>query len=193
MLNKRRAILETATRLFYAHGYHAIGIDRIIAEAGVAKMTMYKYFASKSELISAVLKERDAHFQESLFSFVSTFHDPLERIKAVFTWHDRWFNETTFNGCMFISASAEYSDPSDEIHLIAKQHKQTIQDRISEILKEITEENVALRLAAQLLQILEGAIVTGLIFSDRNAAITAWRTAAAVLSADELIADMRTL
>jgi len=41
MLNKRQAILDTATRLFYAHGYHAVGIDRIIAEAGVAKMTMY--------------------------------------------------------------------------------------------------------------------------------------------------------
>ncbi len=187
MLNKRQSIVDTAARLFYAHGYHAIGIDRIIAEAGVAKMTMYKHFASKTDLISAVLKERDSRFQESLFSFVSAFHDPLEKLKAIFTWHDRWLNEPTFNGCMFISAAAEYSDPSDEIHHISRSHKQTIQDRITVILKEIAEEKLALRLGAQLIQILEGAIVTGLVFSDRNAAITAWRTATAVLKAEGLI------
>lgn len=187
MLNKRQAIVDTATRLFYAHGYHAIGIDRIIAEAGVAKMTMYKHFASKNDLICAVLKERDLHFQESLFAFANSFYEPLEKLKAVFTWHDRWLNETTFNGCMFISAAAEYSDPSDEIHQISKLHKKVIQDYLTSILKEIAEEKVALKLGAQTLQILEGAIVTGLIFSDRNAAITAWCTAAAVLKAEELI------
>jgi len=192
MLNKRQAILDTATRLFYAHGYHAVGIDRIIAEAGVAKMTMYKHFASKNDLISAVLKERDVRFQESLFSFVSTFHDPLEKLKAIFIWHDRWLNETTFNGCMFISAAAEYSDPKDEIHLISKQHKQAIQDRISETLGELAEEKVAQTLGTQLFQVLEGAIVTGLIFSDRNAAVTAWRTTAALLKAEGLIAGVHT-
>lgn len=186
MLNKRQAIVDTATRLFYAYGYHAIGIDRIIAEAGVAKMTMYKHFASKNELIGAVLKERDSRFQDSLFSFVSTFHDPLDKLKAIFTWHDRWLNEPNFNGCMFISAAAEYSDPSDEIHQISRLHKQMIQDRITVILKEIAEEKTARKLGAQLLQLLEGAIVTGLVFSDRNAATIAWRTAAAVLKAEVL-------
>jgi AcrR family transcriptional regulator len=187
MLNKRQAIVDTATRLFYAHGYHAVGIDRIIAEAGVAKMTMYKHFASKTDLICAVLKERDFRFQESLFSFANSFYEPLEKLKAVFTWHDRWLNESTFNGCMFISAAAEYSDPSDEIHQISKLHKKVIQDYLISILKEIAEEKVALKLGAQTLQILEGAIVTGLIFSDRNAAITAWSTAATVLKAEGLI------
>ena len=194
MSNKRRAIVDTAARLFYAHGYHAIGIDRIIAEAGVAKMTMYKYFASKADLISAVLKDRDSRFQKSLFSFVSTFHSPLEKIKAIFTWYDRWLKEPTFNGCMFISAAVEYSDPNDEIHLLSKAHKQAIQDHITLILKEVTKERTALSLGAQLIQILEGAVITGLVFGDRNSAITAWRTAAAVLNAEGLIdADTQAL
>lgn len=191
MYNKRQAIVDTATRLFYAHGYHAIGIDRIIAEAGVAKATMYKHFASKTDLICAVLKERDIYFQESLFVFVSTFHAPLEKLKAIFRWHDHWLNDETFNGCMFISAAVEYSAPCDKIHLISKQHKQAIQDHITKTLEEITDEKRALRLGAQLLQILEGAIVTGLIFSDRNAVITAWTTVTAVLKAEGLLSQMQ--
>ncbi len=187
MPSKRQAIIEAAARLFYAHGYHAIGIDRIIAEAGVAKMTMYKHFASKSELIGAVLAERDMRFRESLFSFAKAFDGPLEKLNAIFTWHDRWLNDHAFNGCMFISAAAEYPEPGDEIHVISKRHKQAIQDYVTETLRAIAEEKVARRLGVQLLQVLDGALVMGLIFRDRNAAITAWRTATAVLRAEGLI------
>ncbi len=190
MLNKRQAILDTATRLFYAHGYHAIGVDRIIADAGVAKMTMYKHFPSKVDLIGAVLRERDSRFRASLFAFVDTFSTPLDKLRAVFTWHDAWLKEATFNGCMFISAAAEYPDPDDEIHRISKQHKESIREHITEILKEIAAEDVARNLGAQLLQILEGAIVTGLVFTDRDAATTAWRTAAATLRAAGLSVEL---
>ena len=186
MLNKRQAIIDTATRLFYADGYHAVGIDRLIAEAGVAKMTLYKYFASKTDLIDAVLKERDTNFQKSLRSFVDTFHEPLEKLKAIFIWHDRWLNEPAFNGCMFINAAVEYSAPDDPIHRTARLHKQVLQADITAILEDIVEKKAAHKLGEQLLQILEGAIVTGLVFKDRNAAITAWRTAAAVLKAEKL-------
>lgn len=116
-----------------------------------------------------------------------TFDDPVEKLSAVFTWHDRWLNEPTFNGCMFISAAAEFSDPADEIHVISRQHKQAIQDLITEILRGIAREDAAQRLAVQLLQVLDGALVMGLVFRDRNAAITAWRTATAILKADGLI------
>lgn len=189
MQNKRQAIIDTATRLFYAHGYHVIGIDRIIAEAGVAKMTLYKHFSSKTDLICTALKERDTQFQESLFTFVCTFHEPLEKLKAVFTWYDCWLHQESFNGCMFIRAAIEYSDPDNEIFLIAKRHKEIIQGYITEIINEILAERIALRLGVQLHQILEGAIVTALIFSDRNAAITASRTAAAALKAEGLMTD----
>lgn len=190
MHNKRQAILDTATRLFEAHGYHAIGIDRITNEAGVAKMTMYKHFASKRALICAVLKERDIKFQKSLSDFVGTFHEPREQLKAVFTWYDRWFNEASFNGCLFISAASEYPDQQDEIHLISKLHKQNIQSYIIQILTLIApviDEKVAQRLGEQLLQILEGAIIGALIFNHKNTVITASRTASAILKAERLI------
>jgi len=186
MLNKRQAIVDTAMRLFYANGYHAVGIDRIIAEAGVAKMTMYKYFTSKTDLIVAVLKARDADFQGSLWAFVDTFHEPLEKLKAIFIWHDRWLNEPAFNGCMFINAAVEYSDPGDLIHHTSRLHKQALQDHITAVLEGVVKKKPAQRLGGQLLQVLEGAIVTALVFKDRSAALTAWRTAAAILKAEGL-------
>ena len=57
MKEKRQILIDTATRLFSQDGYHAVGIDRILAEAGVAKMTLYKYFPSKKELVVEVLGE----------------------------------------------------------------------------------------------------------------------------------------
>lgn len=183
--DKRQAILDTATRLFYAYGYHAVGIDRVIAEAGVAKMTMYKYFASKMELISAVLNERDCNFCTSLFTFANSFPEPIERLRAVFIWHDRWFNENTFNGCMFINAAVEYPDPEDDAHLISKQHKESIQSYLLSTLKELLpEEKIALRMAGQLLQIIDGAIVTAQVLSDRKAALTAWSSASSLLKSE---------
>jgi AcrR family transcriptional regulator len=190
MNNKRQVILMTASRLFYAHGYHAVGVDQIIAKAGVAKMTMYKHFASKAELISTVLKERDKRIQTSLFTFVDEFHNPLERLKAVFTWHDRWFNESDFNGCMFISAAVEYANPDDQFILQSRQHKQIIQKHLTDTLKVLLkDEKAAQRLGGQLLQVLDGAIITRHILNDRNAALTAWRTAAALLKAENLNVD----
>ncbi len=187
MSNKRQTILDTATRLFYAYGYHAVGMDRIIAEAGIAKMTLYKNFASKTDLILAVLQERDLCFQASLKSYVGTFNEPLEKLQAIFMWHDKWFKEKTFNGCMFINAAAEYSNPHDSIHIATQQHKQAIQNFITTILKTLTTEILATKLGGQLLQILDGAIVTGLIFNDHNAALTAWCTTTALLKAHGLI------
>jgi AcrR family transcriptional regulator len=187
VLNKREIILNTAERLFYAEGYHAVGIDRIIDEAGVAKMTMYKHFASKAELIVAVLQERDARLQKSLQVFVDAINDPGKKLKAVFSWHDRWFNEPDFNGCMFINAAIEYSNPDDDIHQVSRQHKQNTLAYLSKILDGIVEKKRARKLAGQMLQILEGAIITRHIFNDRNAALTAWQTAAALLKAEGLV------
>jgi len=65
-LNKRDQLIEKAQELFYREGYHATGIDRILAESGVAKMTLYKHFKSKEELILAVLETRHRTMIERL-------------------------------------------------------------------------------------------------------------------------------
>ncbi|MDR3323549.1 MAG: TetR/AcrR family transcriptional regulator, partial [Zoogloeaceae bacterium] len=110
MLSKRQLILNTALVLFRAYGYRAVGIDRVLAESGVAKMTLYKYFPSKTALIAAVLEERDRDFLQSLTAFVQARQTPQAQLRALFLWHYRWFQDASFNGCMFINAVAEFPE-----------------------------------------------------------------------------------
>lgn len=63
---RKQHLLDVAHQLFNKHGYHATGIDWILAELGVSKATLYKYFRSKEALILAVLQQRHEHFVESI-------------------------------------------------------------------------------------------------------------------------------
>ncbi len=85
MATRRDHLIDTALRLFYQQGYHATGIDRILAESGVAKMTLYKHFRSKDELILAALQLRDERFRNWLMAEMEAASpDPVERLLAMF-------------------------------------------------------------------------------------------------------------
>jgi len=102
----RKRILETADRLFYQEGVRAVGIDRIIAEARVAKMTLYTHFPSKDDLILAVLK----HWEVSVLEF---FRSAMERhakkaknsLRSFFVALKEWFESPGFRGCAFQNAA----------------------------------------------------------------------------------------
>ena len=123
-LSKRDQLLETAWQLFYRDGYHATGIDRILSKAGVAKMTLYKHFRSKEELILAVLEKRSAQFRESFSEFLDAKKRTPERdLLAVFDWLITWVASKDFRGCLFQKAMAEYQELGDPIHQAALAHK----------------------------------------------------------------------
>src|SRR3954470_11176335 len=89
---KRDLLMDTARRLFYRDGLRAVGIDTILAEAGVAKMTLYNHFASKEELIIAILEKRDREFRASIAAKVDAAGpEPEARLLAVFDWLEGWF------------------------------------------------------------------------------------------------------
>src|SRR5262249_978180 len=120
----RQRILETADRLFYQEGVRAVGIDRIIAEAGVAKMSLYKHFASKDELILAALKYRE----ESVLEF---FRSSMERharkakspLRAFFAALKDFFESPGFRGCPFQNAAVELADPAHPGAEFVRGHK----------------------------------------------------------------------
>ena len=102
---KRENLIETARRLFYRDGFHRTGIDAILAEAGVAKMTLYKHFKSKDELILATLRLRDERFRNSFMKAVEQRAEkPADRLLAVFDVLEEWFRTDEFCGCLFINA-----------------------------------------------------------------------------------------
>ncbi|GGY24944.1 TetR/AcrR family transcriptional regulator [Paludibacterium paludis] len=158
MTAKREAILEKAQPLFARYGYHAVGVDRIKEEAGVSKMTLYKYFPTKDALIESVLERRDAQMRESIRAALACFGTPLERLEALFAWHAAWFAEPDFYGCLFIKACDEFPDRTCAIRQVAVRHKRWIEDTIRTELAAIghAEER---ELAACLMVLLEGMIV----------------------------------
>jgi len=107
----RERILETAYALFTRHGTRAVGVDTIIEQSGVAKMTLYRHFRSKQELVCAFLERR-----ETLWTFdwlrnevCKASTDPLERLMAIFDVFNRWFQQKDFEGCSFINVLLEYN------------------------------------------------------------------------------------
>lgn len=163
---KRDHLLATAFRLFYRDGYHAIGIDTILAEAGLAKMTLYHHFASKEELIVAVLERRSEQVRASLAALLAKAGtSPRKRFLTVFDRYESWFASPEFNGCPFIRAVAEYPALDSPVHQAVIRHKQRGVDTLRNLLADLEVSGPDV-LAQQISLLLEGAIVSAHTFGD---------------------------
>jgi AcrR family transcriptional regulator len=154
---KRQHIVETAYALFKRDGFHATGIDTIIAEAGVAKMTMYRHFPSKDVLIVEVLDWRAQRFERQLDQLAEVGGSPEQKIARILDWYGRWFRSQDFHGCLFAHAVAEYGDPAHPIFKAATSQKNSLQRRIRRILEEMLPRNRAESIATALIMLIEGA------------------------------------
>lgn len=158
--SRRDDLINAAMRVFYRHGFHASSLDDIQREGGISRMTLYNHFKSKDELIVAAMRRRDEIFRNQLMKYVeSRAKTPLERLGAVFDFHEEWFTGSEFCGCMFINAAAEFSTAESAPRRLAAEHK-------LEILRYLREQCEAAGIAdaddvaEQLNILLEGAIVT---------------------------------
>ena len=167
---RKQHLVETALKIFYRDGFHSTGIDKILAESGVAKMTLYKHFPSKDDLIRAVLEERDKRFREWFFGRVEELAEtPQEKVEAVFDVLSEWIQGEDFRGCMFINAAAEFSHKDEAISRIASEHKVVMCDFIKKLLEQSHFQEPE-TLAYQLSLLVEGAIVMGHVCGDKEAA-----------------------
>ncbi len=180
MSDKRQHIVETAYTLFRRRGFHATGIDLIIAEAGVAKMTMYRHFPSKDGLILAVLDDRRRRFEAQLDRLPPAA--PAEQVGAILDWHARWFHRSGFHGCLFARALAEYADPGHPIFQAAAAQKDGFRQHLHRILAAAMPPGQAGQAALTLAMLIEGATLVAQI-GQGEAAIAVARQAAAALVA----------
>lgn len=109
----RRRLLDTATRLFYEGGIHAVGIDRIIAEAGVAKATFYSHFPSKDDLVLAYIEEQDRLGRAAVAALPK--QPPREMIASIMGRISEAVVKGGWRGCPFLNAAAEYPDPASPV------------------------------------------------------------------------------
>jgi AcrR family transcriptional regulator len=121
----RQRILDTASRLFYERGIHAVGIDTIVLEAATAKMTLYNHFTSKDELVVAWLEQKDLDYWEwwnkSLSSIAADDHQG--RLEAIFTAVVELSRKPQCLGCVFQLSASEYPDLGHPAHQRAMGHK----------------------------------------------------------------------
>ncbi|WP_406437366.1 TetR/AcrR family transcriptional regulator [Streptomyces sp. NBC_01613] len=124
-LPARDRILDTASTLFYAHGIQAVGVDRLIAESGVAKATLYKHFPSKDDVVIAYLRRMDDNWRRHLRSAaLAGGETPREQLFGVFVALEKTAREGRL-GCAFINAVAEYL-PGSAVHAVAAEHKHAV-------------------------------------------------------------------
>ncbi|MBL8708526.1 MAG: TetR family transcriptional regulator [Rhodospirillaceae bacterium] len=179
----RDHLLDTAIALFNKHGFHAAGVDLIIAEARVAKTTLYRHFPTKEALILAALQRRDEIVRAEMRSFVETrARDPRERLLLTFDYLEVWFAKDTFKGCPFISAAGEHGAKDDPVFQAAVHHKR-------EVLEYLRELAVAAgigrpeEIARKINLLHEGAVAVAQITRETSSAQLAKEMARALLAA----------
>lgn len=132
----RDRIIAAAIELFYSRGFQAVGLDQVIAAAGVTKTTFYKHFDGKDDLVLAAVERRDrweAQAWQRAARQLAGDDVPAAQLLAYFDVLDAWFNDPDFHGCMFINTAVEFPDPRDPIHRAAAAHKRQARDQFRDL------------------------------------------------------------
>ncbi|MTI42340.1 TetR family transcriptional regulator [Roseibium hamelinense] len=157
--SKRDELVQKAEKIFYRDGFHATGMDRLVAETGISKTTMFKHFHSKDELILATLRRKDETFRNRMHKHLAEAGgEPREQLLAVFDVLTDWFAQADFCGCMFIKAASEYPVHDDPIAVQAREHKRLVLLDLQQLARAAGAGDAA-GLARQLMLLIEGAIV----------------------------------
>ena len=160
-LAPRERILKTASDLFYRFSVHSVGIDRIIAESGVAKMTFYKHFPSKADLVATYLRHKSAlWFQMLETATEDPGLSPSERILAIFDALDGPFRSPTFRGCPFVKGMAEFGPDADvpDVQATITAYFKGLHDLVAALVEPLGL-NRPERTVMQILSLIQGAIV----------------------------------
>jgi AcrR family transcriptional regulator len=160
----RERILETASELFFRHGIRAVGIDTIIARSGVAKMSLYRHFASKDELVVAYLEWRNKTYWEWWDEVLARHSgDPRAQLKGLIAGIAERISNRSFRGCAFLNSASEFPTPADgsehPAHAVSLAHKTELRRRLLDLATALAPRD-AEQLADQFLLLFNGAYAT---------------------------------
>ncbi|HEX2680893.1 MAG TPA: TetR/AcrR family transcriptional regulator [Candidatus Dormibacteraeota bacterium] len=172
----RERLLSVARRLFYNEGVHVVGIDRILAEAGVARASLYQHYGSKDGLVRAYLEDHFDTRKAYTAAVVSRYRTPRRQLIGLFEDIDAVLAIPTFRGCGFINASAEAG--SDEcVGPLTERYRSWLRGLFTDLSRQAKARDAA-ALGRQLALLYDGAAVAARLDSDRSKAAAAARTAA---------------
>ncbi|QFY09422.1 TetR family transcriptional regulator [Nonomuraea phyllanthi] len=159
----RSRLLTTATRLFYAEGIHAVGIDRIVAEAQVTRATLYRHFPGKEDLVLAYLSEVDRAMRSQADEAIAAGLPAPDTVRALSRSIAQGIHSEGFRGCAFLNAAAEYPAPESPVRQAVLAHRQWFLDTVTELLARIRQSD-AEPAARHFVMMRDGAMAAGCLF-----------------------------
>ncbi|MFW6695120.1 TetR/AcrR family transcriptional regulator [Streptomyces sp. MAR4 CNX-425] len=153
----RGRVLDAATRLFYAEGVHAVGIDRIIAEAGVAKATFYHHFRTKDDLVAAYVTDQCRRQRQAAAALPAG--PPRATLLAVYDLVGAAGAGPGYRGCPFINAAAEYPDPDHPVRVAVADFRRWFRGMVRDLLA--ADGHPDAERTADLLLVLRDGLVVG--------------------------------
>lgn len=183
----RERILECASSLFYRQGVRAVGVDLVVAQAGVAKTSLYRHFRTKDDLIVAFLEREDIDFWAT-WDGVAAEHadDPAGELDAHMRWIGERLSRANYRGCPQINVAAEFPEQDHPSRQVARAHMQGLRSRLDVIAQRLGASRPDV-LAAQLALLINGAFVssellrtddaTDILLSSAHALVAAARSA----------------
>lgn len=159
----RNRILETAGRLFYSQGYNSTGTNQIIAEAMVAKASLYQHFPTKEDLLVEYLKTTSLNTIDTIKRIVDAKETSLEKVKGVFEYLNKFSKQNAYNGCAFLNIASEVGQGNTRAMKVIQNQKDGIRKIFKEILQPINREE----LTDQFYLLFEGALIASKVHKSK--------------------------
>ena len=126
----RERLLETASGIFYRDGIHSVGVDRVIAEAGVTRATFYRHFPGKEDLVLAYLQSEDEALRSKFAEASGLGLDGEQWLEVIIESIADDVSRNHTRGCPFINASAEYPDAQSPVRLTVTSHRAWFREQV---------------------------------------------------------------
>lgn len=160
----RDRILNTARELFYRHGVQAVGVDTVVAQSGVAKTSLYRWFPSKDALIVAVLeKEAEERWAGWDYTAAKSGTEPRDRLRAQLAGIVRYVTGPKYRGCPFMNVTAEFANPEHPARAVAREMMEELRRRVRSLVDPLGVRN-AEELTEQLVMLIDGAFSSAQVF-----------------------------
>lgn len=176
----RTRLIDSATRLFYEEGIHAVGVDRIIDEAAVTRATLYKQFGGKENLVLAYLRNEDGMLRAMFAEAGQAVTEPAQLVDAVIEGISADIRLRHTRGCPFINAAAEYPDADGAVRRLIDEHREWFRSTLQAVAEQAGLENPA-DVAASLVLLRDAALVGGYLDGDERVTPAFARTARSVV------------
>ena len=179
----RDRILDVAGDLFYQQGVRAVGVDLIVERSGVAKTSLYRYFATKDDLVAAVLERADARYWAEWDARATrAAEDPSRELEAHLEWIAADIAGPGYRGCPFLNVATEFPSSAHPGRIVAARHKRELHRRIAALVARMGLADSE-RMADQLVLLMDGAYANGELLGLGGPARSLTAVARALISA----------